>query len=377
LTGGDEVSGGTISLEEAKTKRILTGFRPTGKLHIGHLFGNIRNLVELQDHTEVFVFVADWHMLSTDYDRGEQLQENTRELVIDLVAAGLDPTKAVIYRQSDLPEVAELELYFSMITPISWLERNPTYKEQLSALQEREISTHGFLGYPVLQIADITIVKGEVVPVGEDQLPHLELGREIVRRFHHLFGGPCFPEPLGLLSEGARVPGSDGRKMSKSYDNAIFLADEPDTVRRKVRSYITDPQKIRMGDPGRPEICAVFALHELFTPQDDVAVVAEECRAGTRGCVACKDQLAENLLGYLAPISERRAAFGGYETAEKTLEMGFERVKPIAAETLRQVRELVGVGRSRSAPNTAGGPDSGGSPPGPQDGSDGALGGQQ
>lgn len=345
---------GTVDFEEAKRRRILTGFRPTGKLHIGHLLGNVRNLIELQDHTDVFVFVADWHMLSTDYDRSEDLAANSADLVTDLVAAGIDPNKTVLYRQSDLPEVAELALYYSMITPISWLERNPTYKEQLAELDDREISTHGFLGYPVLQLADITIVKGEVVPVGEDQLPHLELGREIVRRFHNVFGGPYFPEPMGLLSEGARVPGTDGRKMSKSYGNAIYLADSPDEVRKKVRSYITDPQKIYMGDPGRPEICAVYALHELFTPKDDVVVVADECRAGTRGCVACKDQLAQNLLEYLEPISARRREFGGKEAVAQVLEAGFDRVKPIVEETLAGARELVGVGRSRSASHQAG-----------------------
>lgn len=339
---------GTIPLEEARTRRVLTGFRPTGKLHIGHLFGNVMNLVTLQESTEVFVFVADWHMLSTDYERSGALEANTFDLVVDLVAAGLDPERTVLYRQSDLDEVAELALYFSMITPLSWLERNPTFKEQLSELSEREIATHGFLGYPVLQLADITIVKGEVVPVGEDQLPHLELGREIVRRFHHLFGGPYFPEPLGLLSEGARVPGNDGRKMSKSYGNAVFLSDSPEVVQKKVRSYITDPQKIYLKDPGRPEICAVYALHELFTPPGDVAVVASECRAGERGCVACKDQLASNLNAALDPIRLRREEAARPGKVAEVLDSGFEKVKPIAEETLAGARARVGLGRSRS-----------------------------
>ncbi len=339
---------GTVSLDEAKARRVLTGFRPTGKLHVGHLFGNIKNLISLQESTEVFVFVADWHMLSTDYDRTEELASNTADLVVDLVAAGLDPDKTVIYRQSDLEEVAELALYFSMITPISWLERNPTFKEQISELSEREIATHGFLGYPVLQLADITIVKGEVVPVGEDQLPHLELGREIVRRFHHLFGGECFPEPLGLLSEGARVPGNDGRKMSKSYGNAIFLADSAEAVHKKVRSYITDPQKIHLKDPGRPEICAVYALHELFTPPEDVSTVAVECRAGDRGCVACKDELAANLNKALEPIRQRRIEVSVPGTVERVLDSGYEKVKPIARETIRSARELIGLSPSRA-----------------------------
>ncbi len=347
---------GTISFEEAKSRRVLTGFRPTGKLHIGHLFGNVRNLVALQNETEVFVFVADWHMLSTDFDRTAELQANTADLVVDLIAAGLDPARAVIYRQSDLPEVAELALYYSMITPISWLERNPTFKEQLAELSEREISTHGFLGYPVLQLADITIVKGEVVPVGEDQLPHLELGREIVRRFHHLFGGPYFPEPLGLLSEGARVPGSDGRKMSKSYGNAIFLADADEVVAKKVRSYITDPQKIHLKDPGRPEVCAVYALHELFTPPEDTLKVATECRAGERGCVACKDELTSNLNAALEPIRKRREEAAEPGRVDEVLDSGFEKVEPIARETLSGARAAIGLGKCRAARRASGRP---------------------
>ncbi|MER3396746.1 MAG: tryptophan--tRNA ligase [Acidimicrobiia bacterium] len=345
---------GTVSIEEAASKRVLTGFRPTGKLHIGHLFGNVKNLVQLQDVTEVFVFVADWHMLSTDYDRGEELDVNTSDLVVDLIAAGLDPEKAVIYRQSDLPEVAELALYYSMITPLSWLERNPTFKEQLSELEERDISTHGFLGYPLLQLADITVVKGEVVPVGEDQLPHLELGREVVRRFHNLFGAEYFPEPMGLLSDASRVPGNDGRKMSKSYGNAIFLDDSPEIVQKKIRSYITDPQKIYLKDPGRPEVCSVYSLHELFTPPEDTAIVAAECRAGARGCVACKDQLAGNLNATLEPIRKRRAEAKQPGRVDQVLDLGFEKVKPIAETTLEGARDLVGVGNSRAARGKSG-----------------------
>lgn len=333
--------------------RILTGFRPTGKLHIGHLLGNIANLVELQEETEVFVFVADWHMLSTDFDRAEVLPQNTWELVADLISAGLDPEKTVVYRQSDLPEVAELTLYFSNITPISWLERNPTFKEQLENLEGREIATHGFLGYPVLQVADIVIVGGEVVPVGEDQLPHLEIGREIVRRFHHLFGGKLFPEPLGLISHGARVPGDDGRKMSKSYGNAIFLSDSVEEVDAKITKYVTDPAKIKLHDPGHPEVCNIYSLHKLFTPPDDVAVVDAECRAGDRGCVSCKAQLASNLNERLEPIRKRRAEIDAEpEIVAKVLEDGFTLVKPIAAEAIASARRLVEVGPSLSTGGT-------------------------
>lgn len=347
--------GGLIARADVSGHRVLTGFRPTGKLHIGHLLGNIGNLVDLQARTEVYAFVADWHMLSTDFDRAESLPQNTFDLVADLVGAGIDPERTVLYRQSDLAEVAELNLYFSMITPISWLERNPTYKEQLENLDGREISTHGFLGYPVLQIADIVIVKGEVVPVGEDQLPHLEIGREIVRRFHHLFGGPLFPEPLGLLSHGARVPGTDGRKMSKSYGNAVFLSDTAVTVDEKIRAYVTDPKKVRLRDPGHPEVCDVFALHRLCTPESTLPLIESECRAGDRGCVACKAELASGLNLILDPIRERRADLEAEpERVAEILERGFERVKPLVAETIAATRSLVGVGSARGAESGSG-----------------------
>ncbi|RIK04274.1 MAG: tryptophan--tRNA ligase [Acidobacteria bacterium] len=331
-------------------RRVLTGFRPTGPLHIGHLFGNLKNLVDLQAETEVFVFVADWHMLSTDFDRSESLPRNTWDLVADLVSAGIDPDRTSIYRQSDLPEVAELCLYFSMITPISWLERNPTYKEQLANLDGREIATHGFLGYPILQGADIVIVGGEVVPVGDDQLPHLEITREVVRRFHHLFGGDFFPEPLGLLGESPRVPGSDGRKMSKSYGNAIFLADSASDVDEKVKSYVTDPEKIRLNDPGHPRVCNVFAIHELVSSTEEVEVVRAECEGGERGCVACKAELSARLNNVLEPLRDRRRDLeSAPEKVEQILDGGYARAKPIAAAMVAKAREQVGVACSRSA----------------------------
>lgn len=344
------VTSGIIDRKSVAGRRVLTGFRPTGPLHIGHLFGNLKNLVDLQGETEVFVFVADWHMLSTDFDRSESLPRNTWDLVADLVAAGIDPDHTYLYRQSDLPEVAELCLYFSMITPISWLERNPTYKEQLANLDGREIATHGFLGYPILQGADIVIVGGEVVPVGDDQLPHLEITREVVRRFHHLFGGDFFPEPLGLLGESPRVPGSDGRKMSKSYGNAIFLADSADQVDEKVKTYVTDPEKIRLKDPGHPGICNVFALHELVTSPDEVEAVRGECESGDRGCVACKSELSANLNDILEPLRARRRDLeSSPETVEQILDRGYARAKPIAAAMVARARDQVGVVRSRSA----------------------------
>lgn len=341
---------GIIDRKSVTGRRVLTGFRPTGPLHIGHLFGNLKNLVDLQHETEVFVFVADWHMLSTDFDRSESLRRNTWDLVADLVSVGIDPERTSLYRQSDLPEVAELCLYFSMITPISWLERNPTYKEQLVNLNGRAIATHGFFGYPILQGADIVIVGGEVVPVGDDQLPHLEIAREVVRRFHHLFGGDFFPEPLGLLGESPRVPGSDGRKMSKSYGNAIFLADSADQVDEKVKMYVTDPEKIHLKDPGHPGVCNVFALHELVTCSGQVEAIRRECESGERGCVACKSELSEELNSVLEPLRVRRQdLLSSPDTVEQILDSGYARAKPIASAMLAKARDLVGVDGSRSA----------------------------
>ncbi len=239
-------------------QRILTGYRPTGKLHLGNLHGNLKEMIELQEKAECFFFIADWHALTTDYQDPSCMREYTEEMVLDWLAAGIDPGKAAVYRQSDLPEVAEFQLYLSMITPLGWLERVPSFKEQQEQLQGKDISTHGFLGYPVLQAADILMVRADGVPVGEDQLPHLELTREIVRRFNFLYG-ETFKEPQSLLSRSPRIPGTDGRKMSKSYGNFISLTDPPDEMRKKVLSMITDPARRTRKDPGDPEKCSAFA----------------------------------------------------------------------------------------------------------------------
>jgi tryptophanyl-tRNA synthetase len=325
--------------EESSTGRVLTGFRPTGPLHIGHWAGNVGNAVRLQDEGhECFYFVADWHMLTTDYDRTELLPARVLDLVADLLAAGIDPERSVVYRQSDLPEVAEMALLLGMITPLGWLERVPTYKERLRDLAERDIANLGLLGYPVLQTVDITIVRGERVPVGEDQVSHLEISREIVRRFNRLYGDVLI-EPQALLSRTPSIPGSDGRKMSKTLDNAIGLADEPDQIRAKVRSFVTDPQKIRMGDPGRPEICPVFALHQVLSPTEHVEEVAAGCRAGTLGCVDDKSDLADRLIETFRPFRERRAELmddPGY--LEKVLVNGGSQARPVALATLEAVR---------------------------------------
>jgi tryptophanyl-tRNA synthetase len=279
-----------------RTERVLTGYRPTGALHVGHWAGNVENMLALQGDTgyDCFFFVADWHMLTTHYDRTDELPAFVEGLVLDWLAAGLDPEHAVIYRQSDIPEVAEMSLLLGMITPLGWLERVPSYKDRLRDMSEREVANFGLLGYPVLQVVDISIVRGELVPVGEDQVAHLELSREIVRRFNRLYGD-VLVEPQPLLSDTPLIPGSDGRKMSKSLDNTIGIRDDEDTVRATVRSFITDPQKLRKGDPGRPEICPIFALHRKFSP-DDVDRIDRTCRTGELGCVDCKTILADHLV---------------------------------------------------------------------------------
>ena len=324
---------------DAVRRRVLSGFRPTGPLHIGHWAGNVRNAVRLQDEGyECFYFVADWHMLTTDYDRTEVLPDRVLGTTADLLAAGVDPVRSVVYRQSALPEVAEMALLLGMLTPLGWLERVPTFKERLRDLAERDIANLGLLGYPVLQTVDITIVGGELVPVGEDQVSHLELSREIVRRFNRLYG-ETLVEPQALLSPTPLIPGSDGRKMSKSLDNAIGLADDPDLILAKVRSFLTDPQKIRMGDPGRPEICPIFALHQVLSPPEHVDEVATGCRAGTLGCVDDKIDLAERIIETFRPFRERRAELDtdpGY--LEQVLREGEDRARPVAIATIDAVR---------------------------------------
>jgi tryptophanyl-tRNA synthetase len=316
---------------------VLTGYRPTGALHVGHWFGNIETMLRLQkEHDDVFFFIADWHALTTDFDRTEELPARIREMVLDWLAAGIDPERATIYRQSDLREVAELALLLGMITPLGWLERVPTFKERLRDLAGRDIANFGLLGYPLLQTVDIAIVKGELVPVGEDQVPHIELSREIVRKFNRLYG-PVLVEPQGVLSEAALVPGSDGRKMSKSLGNDIGVGDDPDTIRAKVRRFITDPQKIHLGDPGRPEICPIFALHKLFSP-DILTWTEENCRSGALGCVECKGNLADRVIEYYRPFRERRHGLAATpEIVEEVLARGAEKVRPVVEETMAAV----------------------------------------
>ncbi len=328
-----------------RTKRVLTGYRPTGPLHVGHWAGNVETMLALQADPaySCFFFIADWHMLTTHYDRTDELSGFVEGLVLDWLAAGLDPQQAVIYRQSDLPEVAEMALLFGMMTPLGWLERVPSFKERLRDMAERDVANYGLLGYPVLQAVDIVIVRGELVPVGEDQVAHLELSREIVRRFNRLYGD-VLTEPQPLLSSTPLIPGSDGRKMSKSLDNTIGIRDDEATVRATVRSFLTDPQKLRKGDPGRPEICPVFALHRKFSPAQ-VERIDATCRTGELGCVDCKQILADNLVETFTPFRERRAELAARPgLVRDVLAAGAATVRPVVADTMAAVRDAMHLG---------------------------------
>ena len=317
---------------------MLSGMRPTGKLHLGNLVGALQNWIKLQDKYDSFHFVADWHMLTTEYANTSELQSNIQEMVADWLAVGLDPEKATFFVQSRLPEHAELYLIFGMVTPLGWLERVPTYKEQLDNLQGRDLHTYGFLGYPVLQAADILIYKAGYVPVGEDQVPHVELTREIARRFNQFYG-EVFPEPQSLLTPSPRLRGTDGRKMSKSYDNAIFLSDPPDVVDKKVRAMMTDPARKRRHDPGDPEKCPVFDHHKIFSASDVIERVDRECRTAEIGCVECKKMMAQKLNEYLAPIQQRRSVYErDPQKVWDVLDAGTAKARRVAQETMDEVR---------------------------------------
>jgi len=381
--------------------------RPTGKLHLGNLVGALQNWVKLQDDYESFHFVADWHMLTTDYADTADLRANTWEMVADWLAAGLDPEKATFFIQSRLPEHAELHLLFSMVTPLGWLERVPTYKEQLDNIKDRDLHTYGFLGYPVLQAADILMYKAQYVPVGEDQVAHVELTREIARRFNLAYGElalpplppeslpglatasgiasrvglrvwadiplaekvaaiqqafrsasldlkayyvnnglgtirPIFPEPQALLTPTPKLPGTDGRKMSKSYDNAIFLGDAPDVVSSKLATMITDPARKRRTDPGNPDVCPVFDLHKVFSSSETIDRVNRECRTAEIGCLDCKKLLAQHLNAHLAPIQERRKPYEqNPQRVWDILETGTAKARQVTQATMAEVRAAV------------------------------------
>ena len=316
---------------------ILSGIRPTGPLHVGHLLGALTNWVALQDKYDCHFMIADWHALTTNYADTSTIAEYCRENTACLLAAGLDPARCVIFKQSDVPEHAELHLLLSMITPVPWLERVPSYKEMQEQLTNKDLTTYGFLGYPVLQAADILIYKASFVPVGEDQVAHLELTREIARRFNHLYG-EVFPEPQPLLTSTPRLPGPDRRKMSKSYGNSIELGFTRDQVAARVKEMYTDPLKIRMGDLGHPDDCVVFAFHKAFNPSA-LPEVNRTCRDGSRGCSDCKKEMLGHLWDRMSPVQEKRAELLAHpEKLDAILAEGAERARTVARKTLREVR---------------------------------------
>ncbi len=317
--------------------------RSTGALHLGHYFGAIKNWVDLQEEYDCHYFVADWHALTTDYADPSKVEDSVLQVTADWLASGLDPEKSTIFLQSWVPEHAELQLLLSMITPLGWLERVPTYKDQIRELGNKDLGTHGFLGYPVLQTADIILYRADRVPVGEDQASHLELSREIARRFNSLYG-EVFPEPQPLFTPTPKVPGLDGRKMSKSYGNAIELGDSPDDIRSKCAKMFTDPQRLRRDDPGHPETCNLFQFHRLLSSEEEQQDIAERCRAATLGCVDDKGIIADRIIEFLRPIRERREELLA-DSGElwKVLRRGSERAHEVARRTMSRVRDAMGL----------------------------------
>jgi tryptophanyl-tRNA synthetase len=388
-------------------RRVLSGMRPTGKLHLGNYMGALYNWVKLQEEYECYFFIADWHALTTDYEDLGELRDNIREVALDFLAGGLDPERSTIFVQSDVPQHAVLNTLLGMITPLSWLERVPSYKDQQEQLREKDLATYGFLGYPLLQTADILIYQPHFVPVGLDQASHVELTREIARRFNQLYPGDFFmdadaapweleavkktarklssdksketfspheliaaapqtklksgygthtilPEPEVLLTPSPKLPGTDGRKMSKSYGNTISLSDTEADVRSKLKTMVTDPARIRRDDPGDPEVCPVFDLHRVFSTPQTQAEAAEGCRTAGIGCIECKQWLADGVVRELAPIQERRRYYeSNLVLVDEILEAGGARARDRAEQTMRQVSEVMGLRHHRPSPGVA------------------------
>jgi len=322
-------------------KRLLSGMRPTGPLHLGNYHGALANWVRLQEQYDCFFFIADWHALTSDYEKPDFIRGYTTEILLDWLSAGLTPEKSTLFIQSRIKEHAELFLILSMITPVPWLERNPTYKDQIDQLNNRDLSTFGFLGYPVLQAADIIMYKPYGVPVGVDQAPHVEITREIARRFNYFYG-PVFPEPEVILTETPKLLGTDRRKMSKSYGNAVFLSDPPEIVAAKAGTMITDPQRMRRSDPGNPDVCNVYDFHKLYSPPEVVAEVDRRCRTADIGCVDCKKLMAGRLNAFLDPIRERRRFYMERPgLVEEIITAGSDKARQTAVRTLEEVRASV------------------------------------
>jgi len=380
-----------------KTGRILSGMRPTGKLHLGNYVGALRNWVNLQDDYDCFFFIADWHALTTDYADTRNIKQNSLEVMIDYLAAGLDPERSTLFIQSHVPQHAELHLLFSMITPLGWLERVPSYKEQRENIKDKDLGTYGFLGYPLLQSADILMYQADFVPVGEDQVPHVELTREVARRFNFIYpkqryqsparvtrfedalgperdiiphGGDMvrrpftigeyaaydpanvvFPEPRPLLTPAAKLPGTDGRKMSKSYGNTILLSEPEASLRAKLKTMVTDPARVRRSDPGNPDVCPVGDLHKIFSDSDTMAKVYEGCRTAGIGCIECKQWVADSVWAVLGPIQERRAKYeADPKLAWDILEQGSAKARAAAESTMEEVRAAASLSYAYEPP---------------------------
>jgi tryptophanyl-tRNA synthetase len=355
-------------------KRVLSGMRPTGKLHLGNYMGALDNWVRMQDQYDCFFTIVDWHALTTDYADTSHIKENSLEVALDWLAAGINPNKCVMFIQSHVPAHAELHLLLSMITPLGWLERVPTYKEQRENIKDKDLGTYGFLGYPVLQAADILIYKGEVVPVGEDQVAHIELAREIARRFNGFYPlsirvteqilpsetrvvyeteRVVFPEPQSLLTPAPKLPGTDGRKMSKSYGNTILLTDPEPVVRQKLKTMVTDPARVRRSDPGNPDVCPVGDLHKIFSSKETLGKVYEGCRSASIGCIECKSWAADALVQLLGPIQEKRKKYEeNPRDAWDILEAGAEKARSAAAKTMNDVRDAMGMSLTYESPVT-------------------------
>ena len=367
--------------KQVKKGRILSGMRPTGKLHLGNYVGALRNWVRLQDDYDCFFFIADWHALTTDYADTRNIKQNSLEVMIDYLAAGLDPERSTMFIQSHVPQHAELHLLFSMITPLGWLERVPSYKEQRENIKDKDLSTYGFLGYPLLQAADIllysplpSVPESErklFVPVGEDQVPHVELTREVARRFNQFYcfrrtpvswgsGYPLiernhpntFVEPKPLLTPAAKLPGTDGRKMSKSYGNTILLSEPEVSLRAKLKTMVTDPARIRRSDPGNPDVCPVGDLHKIFSSSDTMAKVYDGCRTAGIGCIECKKWAADSLWEVLAPIQERRVKYeADPKLAWDILEQGSAKARRAAESTMEEARAAANLSFAYEPPN--------------------------
>ena len=327
-----------------KRKRILSGMQPSGKLHLGNYHGALKNWLALQEDYDCFYFIADWHSLTTLYEKPHLIKEFSFEVAVDWLSSGLDPDKCTLFVQSDIHEHAELHLLLSMIVPVPWLERNPTYKEKQLEVKNVDMSSYGFLGYPVLQTADVLLYKADYVPVGIDQVPHLEISREIVRRFHNLYKKKVFVEPAAKISEIPKLNGTDGRKMSKRYNNAIYLYDTEKEIKKKVLSMLTDPQRARRDDPGDPDVCNLFPFHKLYSSKEMQEEIIPACRTAKIGCGDCKLKLVDSMLEGLRPMMEkRRVIVSKPKEVKEILRAGTEKARKVASATLREVKECMKI----------------------------------